>query len=121
MISVEQSVRQSFARDASGLELVPESVARPGSELQVVELLRSACAERVAVTPAGGQTSTTGASITDCGMLLSLRGLTEIGEIDRERLTIRVQAGVLLGDLKRRLAAEELLFSPDPTSEDDVT
>jgi FAD/FMN-containing dehydrogenase len=121
MISVEPSVRQSFARDASGLELVPESVARPGSELQVVELLRSACAERVAVTPAGGQTSTTGASITDCGMLLSLRGLTEIGEIDRERLTIRVQAGVLLGDLKRRLAAEELLFSPDPTSEDDVT
>jgi FAD/FMN-containing dehydrogenase len=54
-------------------------------------------------------------------MLLSLRGLTDIGEVDRERLTIRVQAGVLLGDLKRRLAAEELLFAPDPTSEEDVT
>lgn len=121
MISNDIGVRQSFARDASGLELIPESVARPTGEGQVAELLRSAHAQRMLVTPAGGQTSTTGASVTDRGMLLSLRGLTEIGDVDRERHTIRVQAGVLLGDLKRRLAAEELLFAPDPTSEDDVT
>src|SRR5206468_406444 len=67
------------------------------------------------------QTSTTGASITDRGVLLSLRGLTESGDVNREHLTIRVQAGVNLGDLKRRLAAEGLLFAPDPTSEEDVT
>jgi FAD/FMN-containing dehydrogenase len=73
------------------------------------------------MTPAGGQTSTTGASISSGGLLLSLRGLTEIGEVDREHLTIRAQAGVLLGDLKRSLAAEGLLFAPDPTSEDDAT
>jgi FAD/FMN-containing dehydrogenase len=120
-IATDIGVRQSFARDASGLELVPESVARPTSEAQVVHVLRSAHAAWLPVTPAGGQTSTTGASITDRGMLLSLRGLTDVGDVDRERLTIRVQAGVLVGDLKRRLAAEELLFSPDPTSEDDVT
>lgn len=115
------AVRQSFAHDASGLERVPESVARPGSEADVVALLRHASAEHVNVTPAGGQTSTTGASITDRGILLSLRGLTEVGDVDRERLTVRAQAGVNLGDLKRRLAAEGLLFAPDPTSEDDVT
>lgn len=120
-ISHELGVRQAYARDASGLELIPESVARPASEAQVVDLLRSAHAERTPVTPAGGQTSTTGASVTDRGMLLSLRALTEFGEVDREHLTIRVQAGVMLGELKRRLAAEELLFAPDPTSEDDVT
>lgn len=114
-------VRQSFAHDASGLERVPESVARPRSEADVVALLRHASAEHVNVTPAGGQTSTTGASITDRGTLLSLRGLTDVADIDRERLTIRVQAGVNLGELKRRLAAEGLLFAPDPTSEDDVT
>ena len=114
-------VRQSFARDASGLELVPESVARPKTEAEVVALLRDASADGVAVTPAGGQTSTTGASITDRGILLSLRDLTDIGDVDRDRLTVRAQAGVNLGDLKRRLAAEGLLFAPDPTSEDDVT
>ena len=101
--------------------MAPDSVARPVSEQQIVELLRSARQEGAFVTPAGGQTSTTGASITDRGILVSLRELTDIGEVDRERLTIRVQAGVNLGDLKRRLAAEGLLFAPDPTSEDDVT
>lgn len=121
LCSTDTGVRQSFARDASGLEQVPECVARPRSEADVLDLLRIAGSESVAVTPAGGQTSTTGASITDRGVLLSMRNLTEVADVDREHLTIRVQAGVLLGDLKRRLAADGLLFSPDPTSEDDVT
>ena len=121
MLTADIGVRQSFAHDASGLELVPESVARPKTEADVLTLLRDASADRVPVTPAGGQTSTTGASITDRGILLSLRGLTDIGDVDRDRLTVRAQAGVNLGDLKRRLAADGLLFAPDPTSEDDVT
>ena len=121
LAAADEGVRQAFGRDASGLELIPELVSRPATETEVVDLLRSASADRVPVTPAGGQTSTTGASITDKGILLSLRGLTEVSAIDRERLTIRVQAGVNLGDLKRQLAAEGLLFAPDPTSEDDVT
>jgi FAD/FMN-containing dehydrogenase len=121
MLTTDIGVRQSFARDASGLEMVPDAVARPASERDVIDLLRSARTDGGAVTPAGGQTSTTGASITDRGVLLSLRGLTEVGEVNRERLTIRVQAGVNLGDLKRRLASEGLLLAPDPTSEDDVT
>jgi FAD/FMN-containing dehydrogenase len=121
LAAAAEGVRHAFARDASGLELIPEGVARPTSETEVLELLRGASADGVSVTPAGGQTSTTGASITDRGILLSLRGLTDVGAIDRDHLTIRVQAGVNLGDLKRQLAAEGLLFAPDPTSEDDVT
>ena len=121
LVSADEDVRRSFARDASGLELVPEGVARPTTEAEVVDILRTAHADRTAITAAGGQTSTTGASISDKGILLSLRGLTEIGAVDRERLTVRVQAGVILGDLKRRLAEEGLLFAPDPTSEEDVT
>lgn len=121
IVSEDADVRRSFARDASGLEMVPEAVARPTSEADIVELLRASRADNVLVTPAGGQTSTTAASITDRGVLLSMRGLTETGPVDSDRLTVRVQAGVLLGDLKRQLAGQGLLFAPDPTSEDDVT
>src|SRR5438552_1676053 len=121
VISTDLGVRQAFARDASGLELLPDAVARPTTEEEVISVLRDARAAGKAVTPAGGQTSTTGASITDGAVLLSLRGLGGIGEVGRDRITIRVQSGVNLGDLKRRLAADGLLFAPDPTSEDDVT
>ena len=121
VISTDLGVRRSFARDASGLELIPDAVARPVTEADVAGLLRQARVDHRSVTAAGGQTSTTGASIADGGVLLSLRGLAEIGEVDREHLTIRVQSGVNLGELKRRLAAEGFLFAPDPTSEDDAT
>lgn len=121
MISRDESVRLSYAHDASGLERIPDGVSRPSDEAEVVELLRQASAEGTPVTAAGGQTSTTGASITDRGLLLSLRALDRVGEVDRETATIRVQAGVLLGPLKRSLAAQGYLFAPDPTSEEDVT
>ena len=120
-IDRDESVRRSFAADVSGLVLVPEGVARPQSVTEVSEILRRASAERTAVTAAGGQTSTTGASITECGVIMSLRGLTGILDIDRTTRTARVQAGASLGEFKRAAAAEGLLFAPDPTSEDDVT
>lgn len=120
-VSEDRSVRLSMARDASGLEMLPDGVARPASQDEVVDLLRRASSTKTPVTPAGGQTSTTAASIADRGILLSLRQLDRVGDLDPTRRTVRVEAGVLLGDLKRTLAADGLLFSPDPTSENDVT
>jgi glycolate oxidase len=120
-LSTDLSVRQAYARDVSGLERIPDAVARPASEAEVVDLLTRATAERTPVTCAGGQTSTTGASITDRGVLLSLRNLEGVIDLDEEQRTVRVRAGTWLGELKRMLASRGLLFAPDPTSEDDVT
>ena len=121
VIERDESIRRSFAADVSGLVLVPEGVARPASAEEVADVVRRAAADRTPVTAAGGQTSTTGASITDRGVILSLRALDGIVDIDTRARTARVQAGVNLGDFKRAAAAEGLLFAPDPTSEDDVT
>src|SRR5688572_11960645 len=73
------------------------------------------------VTCAGAQTSTTAASITDKGLLLSLRGLASIGDVDTAARSIRVGPGALLGEIKRATAAAGLLFAPDPTSEEEST
>jgi FAD/FMN-containing dehydrogenase len=114
-------VRLAHAGDASGLRLVPEGVARPESEAEVADLLQWASATRTPVTAAGGQTSTTGASITDRGTLLSLRALDRVLDVDAERRTMRVQAGALLGAAKRAAAEHGLLLAPDPTSEEECT
>jgi glycolate oxidase len=119
--STDADVRNSFSRDASGLELVPEFVARPSSREEVLDLLAAAARDRIPVTTAGGQTSTTAASLTDRGILMSLRGLTGVRDIDRTNATVRVGAGELLGPLKRQLAAEGWLLAPDPTSEEECT
>ena len=120
-LSTDASVRHAYARDVSGLEQVPDAVARPSSEKDVVDLLARVSAERMPVTCAGGQTSTTGASITDRGVLLSLRNLEGVIDLDEDARTVRVRAGTWLGELKRTLAARGLLFAPDPTSEEEVT
>lgn len=120
-LSSDRTVRESYAADASGLHLVPETVARPGSVEEVIELLRRATADRMPVTCAGAQTSTTGASITDKGMLMSLRALDRISPIDEATRTIKVGPGALVGEIKRTVAAAGLLFAPDPTSEEEST
>ncbi|CAN5537268.1 FAD-linked oxidase C-terminal domain-containing protein [soil metagenome] len=120
-ISRDESVRRAYATDASGLVLVPDGVARPTSAGEISTLLAEASANGTAVTAAGGQTSTTAASICDRGVILSLRAMQGIIDIDPVARTARVEAGVLIGDLKRACAAHDLLFAPDPTSEEECT
>ena len=120
-ITTDADVRQSVSRDASGLELIPDAVARPTSRAEVLELLNEAARDRTPVTAAGGQTSTTAASLTDSGLLLSLRNVGGIHDIDRSARSVRVGPGELLGPLKRALAADGWLLAPDPTSEEECT
>ncbi len=121
MLSRDESVRRAYSADVSGLVMHPDAVARPKSADEVVDLLRHATAERTPVTPAGSQTSTTGASITDRGILLSLRAMDRVLDVDAANRVAVVEPGVLLGDLNRALAPHGLHFAPDPTSMDDVT
>lgn len=120
-ISSDRSIREAYEADASGLRLLPDVVARPETPADVIEIVSQAARDRTPVTCAGGQTSTTAASITDKGMLLSLRALNVIGAIDESARTVTVGPGALVGDVKRAAAAAGLLFAPDPTSEDDST
>ena len=120
-ISSDRNVRETYEADASGLHLLPDLVARPESVDDVMELVRKAVSDRISITCAGAQTSTTGASITDTGMLLSLRSLDRILAPDEKARTIKVEPGALVGQIKRAAAAAGLLFAPDPTSEEEST
>ena len=120
-VSADTSVREAYETDASGIHLIPELVARPDTIEDVIDLVKRAASDRTPVTCAGAQTSTTAASITDSGMLLSLRALNRIGEVDVAGRSLRVGPGALLGEIKRTAAAAGLLFPPDPTSEEEST
>lgn len=114
----DPAVLEGYARDASGLRFVPEGVVRPSSRDEVVALMRETAATGTAITPAGAQTSTTGASVAREGLLLSMRALDRVLDVDVAKRTARVEPGVLLGQLNHTLAAEGLFFAPDPTSDE---
>ncbi len=117
----DPAVLEGYARDASGLRHVPDGLARPASQAELVELMKEAAAAGIAVTPAGAQTSTTGASIASRGLLLSLRAMDRVLEVDADRRIARVEPGVLLGALNKELAPERRFFAPDPTSDETST
>lgn len=119
--TTDRDTLEAYSRDVSGRTLVPEGVARPRNEAEIVEILHLASMDRSAVTPAGSQTSTTGASITDVGILVSMRAMDRINDVDVHRRSALVQPGGLLGALNRELAPHSLMFAPDPTSLEDVT
>lgn len=120
-ITRDPDLRRAVARDASGLELIPEAVARAASADDVIELIGIAAGAGTPVTAAGSQTSMTGASITDRGILLSLSAMNRILDVDEKNATARVEPGVTIGQLNRELADTGLMFAPDPTSENDAT
>jgi glycolate oxidase len=119
--TADLDIRRSYARDASGWELLPDFVARPHSAEEVVEVLREAYAERIPITTAGGQTSMTAGSISDKGLLLSLRALNDTIDVRPDTRTVRVGAGAIVADVRRAAAEHGLLFAPDPTSEEECT
>lgn len=118
----DPEARATYATDVSGIRHVPAHLARPSSRGDVVEVLREAAGRELSVTPAGAQTSTTGASVApEDGLLLSTAALKGVADLDRRARAVRVEPGVVLGELNRELAAEGLFFAPDPTSENEAT
>jgi len=119
VVSTDPGILAGFAADASGLVLAPEAVARPRTAEEAVAVLRAAHAARRPITPAGALTGYSGGAISDRGVILSLRAMDRILDLDPAARTIRCEAGVLLGDAKRAAAAHGLLLAPDPTSEEE--
>jgi glycolate oxidase len=73
------------------------------------------------LTAAGGQTSTTGASLAESGLLVSFERMARVLDVDVARGVATCEPGVGLGELQRVAAAHGLRYAPDPTSEDECT
>jgi glycolate oxidase len=117
----DPDIRAAYAADTSGLSHVPDAVARPGSEAEVVDLLRFCNERRIAVTPQGLRSSTTGASVPITGIALSLERMNRVIEIDPERRVAIVEPGAVTFDFKQAVRAQGLFYPPDPTSEEEST
>lgn len=119
--SSDPDVRRAFDHDQSGLVRLPEAVARPTSAAEVVEVLRAAHATRTALTPAGALTGYAGGALAEHGVVLSLRALDRVLDVDERARVVRAEPGAILGDVKRAAAERGLLLAPDPTSEEECS
>ena len=108
----------ALAAAAAGTPLArPEIVVRPRTEQDVASVLATADAHRTPVVPWGGGSGTQGGSLPiHGGIVLDLRSLDRILEIDETSMTVTAQAGVNGRVLETQLNARGLMFPHYPAS-----
>jgi alkyldihydroxyacetonephosphate synthase len=101
--------------NAGLLEDPPAGVLFPRSTEDVSRILRWASAEHVPVVPWGGGSSVTGAAVASSeALVLDMRGLNRVLEIDAYSGRVTVEAGVIGADLERTLEEHDVTtwFAP---------
>ena len=89
------------------------AVVRPGSALEVAGVVKACAAGGVSLVAQGGNTGLAVGSVPDesgCQVVLSLRRMNAVRQIDAANLTITVEAGCVLQSLQEAAAAAGFLF-----------
>ncbi len=116
-VSHDAAVLEECATDRSGVRGRADLVANPASTEEVAALLRLANQVPFVVVPRGAGTGRVGGAVPELGgVVLDLRGMDSILEIDPVDQIARVQPGVRLGALQDAAAGLGLAFPPDPAS-----
>ena len=114
IVKTEAEDLQNYLTDASNL---PGGAAAklflPETTEDAAEIMRQANVEKIPVTISGARTGTVGGAIPFGGWLVSPEKLNRIIEINKNFAV--VESGVLLTDLQKAAAAENLFYPPDPT------
>lgn len=109
------SSRTAYAVDASIYKLEPQVIVSASDEADVAAVVRYVSDRGLPLTPRAAGTNLTGSAIGS-GIILDVSRLNRILELNREERWARVQPGIVLAELNKRVGLEGLLFGPDPSS-----
>jgi FAD/FMN-containing dehydrogenase len=95
----------------------PLVVARPGTTEEVSAIVQAAAEAGVSIVPYGGGSGLMGGAVAlRPSVVIDLKRMNSIVEIDPENQSVRVQAGVILETLEQALNGEGLILGHDPWS-----
>lgn len=107
-----------YATDASAYREMPVAVTRPACVDDIKKILAFARARGGSVIPRGAGTSLAG-QVVGPGIVMDIsRHLNHILEFNAEERWVRVEPGVVLGELNRYLAPYRLQFGPETSTAD---
>ena len=112
-VRFDNLTRQLYSTDASIYQIEPFGVAFPKNPQQASLVIRAAADAGLPVTPRGAGTSLVGNAIGE-GLIVELsRHNRQITDLDLEKGTVRVGAGVVLDQLNDFLKPHGFCFGPD--------
>jgi FAD/FMN-containing dehydrogenase/Fe-S oxidoreductase len=113
--------RTLYSTAACIFQVMPRAVVVPRDREDVVAVVRYAHERGIPVTGRGGGSGLAGQTLGEGIILDFSKSMNRILETNQGQMWVRVQPGVVLGDLNRYLKQFGLWFPPDPSSQDVCT
>ena len=111
-----EDINPDYHRDElENFTAAPQAVVRPISTEEVSKVMACAYEHNIPVVVRGTATGLVGGAVPTCGgIVLDMTLMNKIRDLDRENLTVRAEAGVLLMDLAGFAEQQGYLYPPDP-------
>jgi len=108
--------KKLYATDASAYRIIPEAVAVPKTEDDIVKIIRFASKNRLSITPRTAGTSLAGQTVGN-GIIVDVsKHFTKILDFDPVKKTVTVQPGVIRDELNLFLKPHGLFFGPNTST-----
>ncbi len=108
--------RTLYSTDASNYEIEPVGIVIPRAEDDVWAAVETARSLGAAILPRGGGTSLAGQAVGEALVIDFSKYMSGVIEINPETRTARVEPGIYIEQLNRRLKQHGLMFGPDPST-----
>lgn len=109
-----------YSQDSANIDVdskLPDVVVFPQNVEQVQEIIKLANEYQIPVIARGAGTNMVGACVSLCGgIILNMSKMNKILEINPDNMTVKVQSGVVVGDLIREVEKAGLFYPPDPSN-----
>lgn len=116
-VSTAEDVRREFGTDRWHAAAMPDAVVRAKSREDVVAVLRFANEKEIPVTTRGAGVGYVGGCVpVEGGILLSVREMNQIIEVNPADGVAVVEPGVILNDLQEAAREKGWYYPPDPAS-----
>ena len=121
-VRLDPAFCRQFAGDKWFAAHQPDAVALPRSTASVAKVLTFAHEHRIPVTPRGAGYGYVGGCVPiKGGLVLSLKRMNRIKEIDADDFVAVVQPGVITKTLQDAVESQGLFYPPDPASRADCS
>ncbi|MCP4753820.1 MAG: FAD-binding protein [Proteobacteria bacterium] len=111
LFSYQSDATHHFARGK------PDAIVLPVSAAEISRVVKYASDNGIPVTPRGAGSGLSGACTPiEGGIVLDMKRMNRIIDINRGNLTATVECGVVTANFHRRVEKERLFYPPDPQS-----
>lgn len=112
----DETTRRLYATDASAYRELPQAVALPKSEQDIVILVKEAAEKGFSLIPRTAGTSLAGQVVGEGIVIDVSKYLNQVLELNVEEGWVKVQPGVVRDDLNKFLAPHGFFFAPETST-----